>query len=390
MFRGTVATLAEEPWPKNAWRRSAAGSPVENAGASPGTPHCQRTCAGEGLIRWGRDTLDRVSLPSIKVNSCAPRSKACSPRTRPSTKSSSPTITARTKRQRFYAPSCWSTLEACGSSRQSGIYRPNEHWNFLVGHLRSDWVSLRSSDDLALPNFAASVRKTTALSANASFIRGGWRDIDETGRTLSDHFLMSVATITHPAEALFEQRFGPKTSFASFAVRRDVWARVGGFPAELTILGDWALALLAASIGDTVYTGDLIAAYRVRSGDGARARHAVQMHESFLMYRDVLPQGGRTGRPRVPGMDRRGQPDAFSRGCFAHQPGVRPGGTRPADQSFPALGGVAWRGGVAPAIRRRRCSAELQPGALGQAAGPPGLDWENCWPAWQGTDVEPL
>ena len=177
----------------------------------------------------------------------------------------------------------------------------NEHWNFLVGHLRSEWVSLLSSDDLALPNFAASVRKTTALSAKASFIRGGWRDIDETGRTLSDHFLMSVATITRSAEALFEQRFGPKTSFASFAVRRDVWARVGGFPAELTILGDWALALLAASVGDTVYTGDLIAAYRVRSGDGARTRHAVQMHESFLMYRDVLPQAAERAGLGCPG-----------------------------------------------------------------------------------------
>ena len=165
------------------------------------------------------------------------------------------------------------------------------NWNFTLRQLGGDWVSLLSSDDMALPGFHRNVRIAVEASAGAALVRGGWREIDKDGRTLGERYLLSVKRVTGPAEALYEQRFGPKASFAAFALRRDVWEQVGGFPEEVTILADWAMWLLAGALGDSVYTGGLLAAYRVRhQGEFARGRLPVHVREMLTIYGDILPR----------------------------------------------------------------------------------------------------
>ena len=175
--------------------------------------------------------------------------------------------------------------------------RPPEHltavgnWNFTTAQLTGDWVSLLSSDDVALPNFSGSVRRAVGYSTHASLVRGGWRNIGQDGGHIDDHYLLSVGKVATPARALYEQRFGPKASFAAFALRRDVWERVGGFPTEVTIIGDWGIWLLAGALGDSVYTGDLIACYRTgHQSDWVRRRHHVHVREMVTVFEEIMPR----------------------------------------------------------------------------------------------------
>jgi glycosyltransferase involved in cell wall biosynthesis len=170
------------------------------------------------------------------------------------------------------------------------------NWNFTASQLSGDWFSLLSSDDLALPNFVRSVRSATALSSNAVLIRGGWRNINQKGEVQGDHYLLSVSTITTPPKTLYEQRFGPKGAFAAFALRRDIWERVGKFPEEVTLLGDWSMWLLAGAIGDIICTNDLIAS--LRSGHQSsviRGRHHIHVQEMLTVYEHILPKASHLG-----------------------------------------------------------------------------------------------
>ena len=176
-----------------------------------------------------------------------------------------------------------------------------ENWNFTTEQLGGEWVSLLSSDDLALPNYSASVRRAVSYSSNASLVRGGWQDVGQNGQHLGDHYLLSVRRVTKPETALYEQRYGPKASFAAFSIRRDVWAQVGGFPSEVTIIGDWGIWLLAGALGDSVYTGDLIACYRTgHQDDWVRRRHHVHVAEMLTVYQDIMPRATRLAGLGVP------------------------------------------------------------------------------------------
>jgi glycosyltransferase involved in cell wall biosynthesis len=170
------------------------------------------------------------------------------------------------------------------------------NWNFTASQLNGDWFSLLSSDDLALPNFVRSVQAAIALSSNAVLIRGAWRDINNRGESQGDRHLLSVSAVTHPPKTLYEQRFGPKGSFAAFALRRDIWEKAGKFPEEVTLIGDWGMWLLAGALGDVIYTDDVIAAYRAgHQSDTLKARHHIHMREMLVMYQQILPRAARLG-----------------------------------------------------------------------------------------------
>jgi glycosyltransferase involved in cell wall biosynthesis len=165
------------------------------------------------------------------------------------------------------------------------------NWNFTASQLSGDWFSLLSSDDLALPNFVRSVQTAAARSENSVLVRGAWRDINNKGESLGDRHLLSVAAITHPKKTLYEQRFGPKGSFAAFALRRESWEKAGRFPEEVTLIGDWGMWLLAGALGDVIYTDDVIAAYRAgHQPEVLRARHHIYIREMLVMYEQILPR----------------------------------------------------------------------------------------------------
>jgi hypothetical protein len=170
------------------------------------------------------------------------------------------------------------------------------NWNFTISHLSGDWFSLLSSDDLALPNFAGSIQAAAERSSEAVLVRGGWRLIDMDGESKGDHRLFSVAPVTKPPKTIYEQRFGPKGSFATFALRREIWEKAGKFPEEVTLISDWGMWLLAGALGDIVTTNDIIAAYRMGHQQGLnRVRYPIYVRELFAIYRQILPRAAQLG-----------------------------------------------------------------------------------------------
>jgi len=176
------------------------------------------------------------------------------------------------------------------------------NWNFTTSQLEGDWISLLSSDDLVRPNFVRSAQEAIARSSNPVVLRAAWRNIDMDGNLIDDHYLLSVAKVSKPETTLYEQRFGPKASFAAFALRKDIWKKVGGFPEEVALIGDWGMWLLAGSLGDTVYTSDIISEYRVgHQPEVIRRRMHTQVGEMFTIFSNIMPRATEMaglGRPK--------------------------------------------------------------------------------------------
>lgn len=165
------------------------------------------------------------------------------------------------------------------------------NWNYTISQLTGDWISLLSSDDIALPNFAASVTTSLAKVPEAVLLRAAWIDIDAQGNTVQERHLNSVRAVTSPPQTIFEQRYGPKGSFAAFALRRDIWEKVGGFPEEVTLVGDWSMWLLVGALGQIVYCDDPIAKYRGgHQSNVIRSRHHIHMRELYTVYTRLMPR----------------------------------------------------------------------------------------------------
>jgi glycosyltransferase involved in cell wall biosynthesis len=176
------------------------------------------------------------------------------------------------------------------------------NWNFTISQLTGEWVSLLSSDDLALPNFARSVGESVAGVPDAVLFRAAWIDIDAAGNTVEERHLLTVRPVSSPPRTIREQRFGPKGSFAAFALRRDIWQQVGGFPEEVTLVGDWGMWLLAGALGKTVYCDRPIAKYRAGHQPGViRARHHIHAREMHIIYSLLMPRATRLARLGEPG-----------------------------------------------------------------------------------------
>lgn len=175
------------------------------------------------------------------------------------------------------------------------------NWNFTISQMTGDWVSLLSSDDLALPNFARSVRESLQKVPDAVLLRAAWIDIDAMGAIVEERHLISVRKVTAPPRTIREQRFGPKGSFAAFSLRRDIWQQVGGFPEEVTLVSDWGMWLLAGALGKIVYCDQPIAKYRGgHQSSVIHARHHIQMREMHIIYSELMPRATRLAGLGVP------------------------------------------------------------------------------------------
>lgn len=148
------------------------------------------------------------------------------------------------------------------------IIRPPEflsmtdNWNFCIKNLHTDWVSLLSGDDLIFSDFASEVRKAMSLTSDAVLVRGDWDFIDDSGNLQEHHRQLSVSTVTCRPKTWTEQLNGPKVNFASFAVKRAVWEKVGGFPRQFHLFQDWMFWLLISPHGSFIRVPKIIAAYR--------------------------------------------------------------------------------------------------------------------------------
>ncbi|HEX5285111.1 MAG TPA: glycosyltransferase family 2 protein [Bryocella sp.] len=163
-------------------------------------------------------------------------------------------------------------------------------YNFTLSSQTGDWITLLSSDDLALPNFCASFAQAAEQHPEASLIRAPWQNIDASGNVLSHDYLLSVPRVQHAPATLLSQRFGPKVSFAAFAIRRDAYIASGPILGDLESLADWALFLQLTPFGDFIRTSEIVSGYRVgHEGNRFRARAPLWLRDELRIFSHVMP-----------------------------------------------------------------------------------------------------
>jgi glycosyltransferase involved in cell wall biosynthesis len=163
-------------------------------------------------------------------------------------------------------------------------------YNFTLSAQRGDWITLLSSDDLALPKFSASFVQAAEQYPAAALIRAPWQNIDADGKVLSHDYLLSVPRDQRAPASLESQRFGPKVSFAAFAIRREAYDRSGPILAEMESLADWALFLQLTPFGSFIKLPEIVSSYRVgHEGNRFRARAPMWIRDELRMFSRVMP-----------------------------------------------------------------------------------------------------
>jgi glycosyltransferase involved in cell wall biosynthesis len=163
-------------------------------------------------------------------------------------------------------------------------------WDFTLSSLTGDWVTLFSSDDIAYPNFVEVLLRGAHRRDDAVLVRTGWENIDKTGAVLSKEYLLSVKSVTTPPNTLFEQKNGPKASFAAFAVKRDILQASGGYPTGMESFGDWPMFMQLAPFGSFIYENEIISGYRIGyEGNKFRKRAGMWIRDEQRMFYEVMP-----------------------------------------------------------------------------------------------------
>jgi hypothetical protein len=171
--------------------------------------------------------------------------------------------------------------EGCGVSGQ---------WRFTLGQLTGDWITLLSSDDIAYPQFCQVLLTGAVRRPDAVLVRAAWENIDGAGKVLSQQYMLSIRSVTLPPANLLEQRYGPKASFAAFAVRREALDASGGYPEGLESFGDWPMFAQLAPFGSFIYEPQLISGYRTgHDGNKFRTRFGMWVRDEQRMFGQVLP-----------------------------------------------------------------------------------------------------
>jgi|GEM_PF-1230198 len=165
-----------------------------------------------------------------------------------------------------------------------------DQYNFTLTSQTGDWITLLSSDDLALPNFCETILRGAARCPEAALVRAGWRNIDADGDILSHDYLLSVPAIEPLPKNLTAQRNGPKVSFAAFAVRREAYIASGPILQTIESLADWALFVQLAPFGPFVREQEIVSSYRVgHDGNKFRKRIGMWVRDEFRMFQQVFP-----------------------------------------------------------------------------------------------------
>jgi glycosyltransferase involved in cell wall biosynthesis len=163
-------------------------------------------------------------------------------------------------------------------------------WDFTISCLSGDWITLFSSDDIAYPNFVETLLRGASRRDDAALVRAGWENIDKDGKVLSKQYLLSVKSTLLPPDNLFEQRHGPKASFAAFAVHRETLHKSGGYHLGMESFGDWPMFAQLAPFGSFIYENELISGYRVgHDGDKFRKRLGMWIRDEQRMFYEVFP-----------------------------------------------------------------------------------------------------
>jgi len=166
------------------------------------------------------------------------------------------------------------------------------NWNYLISHLKGEWVVLLSSDDLALPNYVEILERGTTVSAAAVLVKASYQRIDGRGQVVKTMHLRTTRPVVSPPETLTGQLTGSDVAFGGFAIRKDAWQRVGGFPEECHLAGDWGFWLRLAPLGDFVYERVPVIQYRNRYRDVAaeKRRSALWARDYLHIFHCIIPE----------------------------------------------------------------------------------------------------
>jgi glycosyltransferase involved in cell wall biosynthesis len=165
-----------------------------------------------------------------------------------------------------------------------------EHWQFVASQLSGEWISLLSSDDIALPNYIKDFQAAISSERDAVLIRAPFLNIDIEGRYISTENLSSVPRVSERKRNLLDNLLNPKVGFAAFCVKRQAFELVGGFP-QVKLLGDWGLWLALSTVGAFVKSPNPISKYRCDyRPDLLRDRMIGFIHDESILTDIVIPK----------------------------------------------------------------------------------------------------
>jgi len=165
-----------------------------------------------------------------------------------------------------------------------------QHFNFLISQLSGDWVALMGADDIAKPNWAKVLSSGIGVSKNTVMVRSGLEFIDGAGDVVNRHYLLSLRKITPPPKTFREGLLGPKSNLYFCAFKKETLDKVGRFPQEFALFGDWALYQRLAPHGIFVYQHDIIGQYRTLYRQGLQKRRlAAEIGDEVILYKTFFP-----------------------------------------------------------------------------------------------------
>lgn len=170
----------------------------------------------------------------------------------------------------------------------------SEHWNFAFAAADADYAVLLSSDDLAAPRMSEVFRRGIARRLDAVYIRGAYDIVDGLGRRTARRYLLSARSTTRSPWTVLEQLEGPKAVLCAGAVRLDAWRAVGGFPTNVSLLGDWGLWLRLACRGSFGYEPHVVASYRSGHQSEITAGRVLQyVRDMVVVDGSLIPDAAR-------------------------------------------------------------------------------------------------
>jgi len=162
-------------------------------------------------------------------------------------------------------------------------------WVYTLSCLSGDWVTLFSSDDLALPKFCEVLMRGAERRDDAVLVRAAWENIDPVGKVISTEYLLRSKAVVTPPDTLLEQKNGPKASFAAFAVKRETLEESGGYPVGMESFGDWPMFMQIAPYGSIIYESEIVSRYRIHPTDKFRQRLGMWLRDEERMFYEVMP-----------------------------------------------------------------------------------------------------
>ena len=139
--------------------------------------------------------------------------------------------------------------------------------NFAAENAQSDWICMLHQDDLWLPRRTAEIGKWIARRPRAVMHLHSADVIDAVGRRLGRwRCPLPAGEAPVPTQLLLERLIVQNfIAIPTPTIRRQAYLAAGGLDPQLWYTADWDLYLKLAGLGDTHYSAETLAAFRIHS-----------------------------------------------------------------------------------------------------------------------------